>query len=263
MQIFTHCTSSSEIFFLLRLISSKDLSRSLGAENLPRRAESQFICILQIHLCTIWPCTIQVRFVFTSLCSFKMSLFRPDGDYLIVPQTGQLRIRTEFGLLHVEPNEICVIPRGIKFRSDTSCSATFFSFPRNRSLPADLPFLLVIFSFLPSNPTIICADSKPLPPLLHSTYIFDSLSPSPTSHFTNSGSFLTITSELCCAHSVALSGPSRGYVLETFRGHFALPSLGPIGANGLANPRDFLVGSTRSLVSSPAVGRVCPLDAFA
>lgn len=35
-------------------------------------------------------------------------------------------------------------------------------------------------------------------------------------------------------------GPSRGYVLEVFVGHFELPELGAIGANGLANPRDFL-----------------------
>ncbi|KAJ2706989.1 hypothetical protein FB645_001130 [Coemansia sp. IMI 203386] len=40
--------------------------------------------------------------------------------------------------------------------------------------------------------------------------------------------------------SVALpDGPSRGYVLEVYDGHFELPDLGPIGANGLANPRDF------------------------
>ncbi|CAB1098589.1 unnamed protein product [Ectocarpus sp. CCAP 1310/34] len=32
---------------------------------------------------------------------------------------------------------------------------------------------------------------------------------------------------------------ARGYVLETFEGHFLLPELGPIGSNGLANPRDF------------------------
>lgn len=31
----------------------------------------------------------------------------------------------------------------------------------------------------------------------------------------------------------------RGYVLEIFDGHFRLPDLGPIGSNGLANPRDF------------------------
>lgn len=31
----------------------------------------------------------------------------------------------------------------------------------------------------------------------------------------------------------------RGYVCEVFDGHFEIPDLGPIGANGLANPRDF------------------------
>jgi homogentisate 1,2-dioxygenase len=36
-------------------------------------------------------------------------------------------------------------------------------------------------------------------------------------------------------------GPSRGYICEVYNGHFKLPELGPIGANGLANPRDFQV----------------------
>lgn len=35
-------------------------------------------------------------------------------------------------------------------------------------------------------------------------------------------------------------GPSRGYVGENYGATFRLPDLGPIGANGLANPRDFL-----------------------
>jgi len=34
-------------------------------------------------------------------------------------------------------------------------------------------------------------------------------------------------------------GPSRGYVCENFGAPFRLPDLGPIGSNGLANPRDF------------------------
>jgi len=41
-------------------------------------------------------------------------------------------------------------------------------------------------------------------------------------------------------YSVAVEGASRGYVCEIFGGHFQLPELGPIGANGLANARDFL-----------------------
>jgi len=39
---------------------------------------------------------------------------------------------------------------------------------------------------------------------------------------------------------VDLDGPSRGYICENYGLTFRLPDLGPIGANGLANPRDFL-----------------------
>lgn len=39
--------------------------------------------------------------------------------------------------------------------------------------------------------------------------------------------------------SVEIEGPTRGYILEVYDNHFILPNLGPIGANGLANPRDF------------------------
>jgi homogentisate 1,2-dioxygenase len=38
---------------------------------------------------------------------------------------------------------------------------------------------------------------------------------------------------------VELDGPSRGYVCENYGAAFKLPDLGPIGSNGLANPRDF------------------------
>jgi len=95
-------------------------------------------------------------YVFT--CNTSMTdraFYNSDGDFLIVPQQGSLKIRTEFGRMLVEPNEICVIQQGIRFAVD-------------------------------------------------------------------------------------VDSPSRGYVLEVFDNHFAIPSLGPIGANGLANPRDFL-----------------------
>jgi homogentisate 1,2-dioxygenase len=36
-------------------------------------------------------------------------------------------------------------------------------------------------------------------------------------------------------------GPSRGYICENYGPMLRLPELGPLGANGLANPRDFLV----------------------
>ena len=37
-----------------------------------------------------------------------------DGDMLIVPQEGALRITTEMGIMHVAPREICVVQRGIR-----------------------------------------------------------------------------------------------------------------------------------------------------
>ena len=59
---------------------------------------------------------------------------------------------------------------------------------------------------------------------------------------------LTQTYTPTLTHTLSLTLPppspfshcSRGYMLEVFKGHFELPNLGPIGANGLANPRDFL-----------------------
>lgn len=86
----------------------------------------------------------------------KTSFYDSDGDMLIVPQLGALNVKTEMGRLRVEPCEIMVVPRGIKF-------------------------------------------------------------------------------------SVDVEGLSRGYISEVLKGHFEIPSLGPIGANGLANPRDFLI----------------------
>jgi homogentisate 1,2-dioxygenase len=42
------------------------------------------------------------------------------------------------------------------------------------------------------------------------------------------------------AFKVGVDGPARGYVCENYGAPFRLPELGPIGSNGLANPRDFL-----------------------
>jgi homogentisate 1,2-dioxygenase len=79
-----------------------------------------------------------------------------DGELLIVPQQGALRLATELGVMEVAPLEIAVIPRGLRFRVELLGSA------------------------------------------------------------------------------------ARGYVCENFGAPLRLPDLGPIGANGLANPRDFL-----------------------
>ena len=42
------------------------------------------------------------------------------------------------------------------------------------------------------------------------------------------------------AFRVLVDGPTRAYVCENHGAPFRLPELGPIGSNGLANPRDFL-----------------------
>jgi homogentisate 1,2-dioxygenase len=39
-----------------------------------------------------------------------------DGELLLIPERGALLVRTELGVLQVAPGEICVIPRGVKFR---------------------------------------------------------------------------------------------------------------------------------------------------
>ena len=82
--------------------------------------------------------------------------YNADGEMLVVPQQGRLRLCTEFGVIDLEPGEVAVLPRGVKFR-------------------AELP-----------------------------------------------------------------GGPVRGYVCENYGGAFTLPDRGPIGANCLANPRDFM-----------------------
>lgn len=61
---------------------------------------------------------------------------------------------------------------------------------------------------------------------------------------TEFGKIFVAPNEICVLQqgmrfSVNINGPSRGYILEVYDDHFKLPDLGPIGANGLANPRDF------------------------
>ncbi|KAL4763347.1 RmlC-like cupin domain-containing protein [Aspergillus foveolatus] len=46
----------------------------------------------------------------------KQAFYSGDGDMLIVPQMGVLDIQTEMGDIRVRSREICVVPRGIRFR---------------------------------------------------------------------------------------------------------------------------------------------------
>ena len=54
----------------------------------------------------------------TNMSDKKIAFYSSDGDILIVPQFGTLRITTEFGKLTVASKEICVVPRGVKFSVD-------------------------------------------------------------------------------------------------------------------------------------------------
>jgi homogentisate 1,2-dioxygenase len=54
---------------------------------------------------------------FLANTSMKRKAFvNSDGDFLIVPQEGALDIQTEFGMLYVQPGEICIIQRGQRFK---------------------------------------------------------------------------------------------------------------------------------------------------
>lgn len=48
--------------------------------------------------------------------SMQRAFYNADGEMMFVPQQGRLRLVTEFGILEIEPQEIAVVPRGIKFR---------------------------------------------------------------------------------------------------------------------------------------------------
>jgi homogentisate 1,2-dioxygenase len=47
------------------------------------------------------------------------AMFNSDGDFLIIPETGTLLVRTELGDLTVEPCEVVVVPRGVRFAVET------------------------------------------------------------------------------------------------------------------------------------------------
>jgi homogentisate 1,2-dioxygenase len=54
--------------------------------------------------------------VFTANADMQDFFYNADGELLIVPQSGGLKFETECGELAIEPGEIAVMPRGMKFR---------------------------------------------------------------------------------------------------------------------------------------------------
>jgi homogentisate 1,2-dioxygenase len=75
-----------------------------------------------------------------------------DGELLIVPQLGRLRIATELGVLDVEPQEIAVVPRGVRFRVELADGQARGYVCENTGALFKLPDLGVIGSNGLANP---------------------------------------------------------------------------------------------------------------
>ena len=63
-----------------------------------------------------------------------------DGELLIVPQSGTLRLATEFGRIGVSPGQVALIPRGVKFRVEVEGEVLGYV-AENHGLPLRLPEL--------------------------------------------------------------------------------------------------------------------------
>lgn len=63
-----------------------------------------------------------------------------DGELLIIPQAGILRLSTEFGRMTVPPGSIAVIPRGVKFQVGVDGDSRGYV-AENHGLPLRLPEL--------------------------------------------------------------------------------------------------------------------------
>ena len=64
-----------------------------------------------------------------------------DGELVIVPQQGRLRIATELGVLEIEPQQIGLIPRGLRFRVEPVDGAARGYMCENFGAPLRLPEL--------------------------------------------------------------------------------------------------------------------------
>ena len=62
-----------------------------------------------------------------------------DGEMLLVPQLGALRVHTECGTLQVAPGALCVLPRGMKWRIDLDAPTARGYVCENYGTPFELP----------------------------------------------------------------------------------------------------------------------------
>lgn len=69
------------------------------------------------------------------------AFFSADGEMLILPQQGRLRIVTEMGVLEVAPLQVALIPRGVRFRVELPDGAARGYVCENHGQPFRLPDL--------------------------------------------------------------------------------------------------------------------------
>ena len=67
--------------------------------------------------------------------------YNADGEMLLVPQQGRVRLMTEMGVVEAAPNEIAVIPRGVKFRAELPDGPSRGYVCENYGAPLRLPDL--------------------------------------------------------------------------------------------------------------------------
>jgi homogentisate 1,2-dioxygenase len=71
----------------------------------------------------------------------RRAFYDADGELLLVPQQGRLKLTTEFGRLLLSPLEIAVIPRGVRFRVELLDGAARGYLCENFGMPFRLPEL--------------------------------------------------------------------------------------------------------------------------
>ncbi|MBC7634366.1 MAG: homogentisate 1,2-dioxygenase [Acetobacteraceae bacterium] len=67
--------------------------------------------------------------------------FSADGELLIIPEQGALRLFTEFGLIELAPLHIAIIPRGVRFRVEIPENTARGYLCENHGAPFRLPEL--------------------------------------------------------------------------------------------------------------------------
>ena len=80
-------------------------------------------------------------FTYCANQSMQRVFFNVDGELLLVPQQGRLRLVTELGVLELEPLEIAVLPRGLKFRVELPDGQARGYIAENHGAPLRLPEL--------------------------------------------------------------------------------------------------------------------------